>query len=182
MLRKVFGRRGHRKETAEALYRSIVAQVRQPEFYRWHGVPDSLDGRFELLVLHCVLVIRCLRQSGPAAEDLAQSLFDSLFANLDTNLREMGAGDIGVPRRIKAMAQAFFGRLKAYESALEAGPDELRAALERNLYGTVSPSAEQLAALTEYAIEAVSALERCGLEGLRRGQADFGTPPQGPAH
>ncbi len=179
MLRGVFGKRGPREEIAEALYRGIVAQARRPDFYRWHGVPDSLDGRFELLVLHCVLVIRRLRQAGPSAEALAQSLFESLFADLDTNLREMGAGDVGVPRRIKAMAQAFYGRLKAYEAALEGGPEDLRAALERNLYGTVSPSHEQLAALTRYVIEAAASLEKCGLDALRRGQPDFGLPPRG---
>ncbi|WP_374466727.1 ubiquinol-cytochrome C chaperone family protein, partial [Ferrovibrio sp.] len=92
-----------------ALYRAIVAQSRQAGFYREHGVPDSLDGRFDMIVLHSFLVMRRLRRIGAAAEPLSQQLFDLMFADMDSNLREIGVGDLSVGKKVKAMAQAFYG-------------------------------------------------------------------------
>lgn len=179
MLRGLFRRPSTVEQAAEALYRAIVAQAREPAFYRHLGVPDSLDGRFELVVLHVVLAIRRLRQEPSAGEDLAQSLFDVLFRDLDVNLREMGVGDIGVARRIKSMAQAFYGRSQAYEAAEQA--DQLEAALERNLFGTVEASRWQLAALAGYVRQVAQVLEQTGSDSLAVGQIAFPPPPEPPA-
>lgn len=140
-------------ETAVALYRNIVGQARQPAFYRDHGVPDSLDGRFDMIVLHAFLVMRRLKRiPGAAAQKLSQQLFDLLFADMDSNLREIGVGDLGVGKRVKKMAQAFYGRVEAYETGLAASSSEaLEEALKRNLYGTVTEAPPAgLAAMADY--------------------------------
>jgi cytochrome b pre-mRNA-processing protein 3 len=137
---------------AVALYRRIVEQARQPDFYSRHGVPDSLDGRFDMIVLHSFLVMRRLRAiAGQAAANLNQDLFDLLFADMDSNLREIGVGDLGVGKRVKKMAQAFYGRVEAYEAGLIATDDAiLTDALTRNLYGTTQPALPNQLAMAAY--------------------------------
>lgn len=162
---------------AALLYGAVVDQARQPAFYRDHGVPDSLDGRFDLLVLHAFLVLRRLNGLGAQGQAVAQAFSDLIFADMDGNLREIGVGDLSVGKKIKAMAKAFFGRLTAYETALNAAsPDELAKALRRNLYGTVAnPDPAQLAHLAAYIRAADLALAGQGAETLLAGRVDF--PP-----
>lgn len=137
---------------AVALYRRIVEQARQPDFYARHGVPDSLDGRFDMIVLHAFLVMRRLRAiTSKAADDLNQEVFDLLFADMDSNLREIGVGDLGVGKRVKKMAQAFYGRVEAYEAGMIATDDAiLTDALTRNLYGTIQPALPNQLAMAAY--------------------------------
>lgn len=97
-------------------------------------MPDTLDGRFELLALHGFLLQARLREEAP---EFARQLSELLIADLDTALRELGIGDSGVKRRIKTMAKAYHGRLQVYAAALEEGEEALKTALARNLYGTV---------------------------------------------
>lgn len=162
---------------AVALYRSIVTQARQPAFYRDHAVPDSLDGRFDMIVLHAFLVMRRLKRiPGPAAQRLSQQLFDLLFADMDSNLREIGVGDLGVGKRVKKMAQAFYGRIEAYEAGLaSADPQMLADALRRNLYGTVEAEAAALAAMAAYLRDADRRLAAQPDAGLVAGNPDFPT-------
>jgi cytochrome b pre-mRNA-processing protein 3 len=133
---------------AERLYAAAVAQARMPAFYRNYGVPDTLDGRFEMIGLHVFLLMRRLKSDGEAGQALAQALCDRFFDDLDRSLREMGAGDLGVGRRVKAMAKAFYGRIAAYDSAF-AGP-ALEDALARNLYGTAAATPEHLSGMARY--------------------------------
>jgi cytochrome b pre-mRNA-processing protein 3 len=143
----------HRQTTAaQALYACIVAQARQPEFFADLGVPDHLDGRFETLALHAFLVLRRIKaEPTDEAGDLAQALFDIFFVDMDRSLREMGASDLGVGRRVKAMAEGLYGRIQAYERGLMEGGAVLEPALKRNLYGTVAePRADDLASLARY--------------------------------
>lgn len=137
---------------AVALYRRIVEQARQPDFYVRHGVPDSLDGRFDMIVLHAFLVMRRLRaMTSKAADDLSQEVFDLLFADMDSNLREIGVGDLGVGKRVNKMAQAFYGRVEAYEAGMIATDDAiLTDALTRNLYGTIQPALPNQLAMAAY--------------------------------
>jgi cytochrome b pre-mRNA-processing protein 3 len=165
----------HRKpaeDVSRQLYAEIVAQARQPAFYATGGVPDSLDGRFEMIALHCYLVLRRLRSAGPAAEELAQGLVDALFADMDASLREMGAGDLGIPKRIKRMAKGFFGRVAAYDAAL-AG-DDLGEALRRNLFGTATPQPGQVEVAARYLRHALAALESQPLDQILAGRPHFG--------
>lgn len=166
--------------TAVDLYRSIVAQARQPEFYGRHGVPDSLDGRFDMIVLHSYLVMRRLRAcASEAADKLSQNLFDLLFADMDVNLREIGVGDLGVGKRVKKMAQAFYGRVEAYDAGLAAedGDKTLSEALTRNLYGTIQAPPAGLAAMAGYLRAAERHLASQPDAEILAGNVDFLAPP-----
>jgi cytochrome b pre-mRNA-processing protein 3 len=157
---------------ADALYAAIVERSRDARFYAENGVPDSLDGRFEMVALHAYLVLRRLRAGGPAAEQMAQALVDMLFADMDANLREMGAGDLGVGKRVKRMATGFYGRVAAYDEGQAKG--DAREALRRNLFGTVSPSSAEIEAMAGYLARAEAALAGQKLPEILAGRPDFG--------
>lgn len=167
---------------AVTLYGAIVKQARQPGFYRDRGVPDTLDGRFDLLVLHAFLVLRRLNALGAEGQAMAQELADLIFTDMDGNLREIGVGDLSVGKRIKAMAKAFFGRLTVYDKALaqeaETGGDELTQALLRNLYGTVSqPDPAQAALVASYVRAADQQMAGQGADTLLKGHVLFPSVP-----
>lgn len=155
------------RTAVQALYGAVVAAARAPIFYAEWGVPDTLDGRFEVIALHAFLALRRLKQSGENAA-FAQALFDAMFADLDRNLREMGVGDLSVGRQVKTMAKAFYGRVVAYERGL-AGTDSLEDALRRNLYGTATPTEAQLAAAADYVRRQARALDAAPVDRLLAG-------------
>jgi cytochrome b pre-mRNA-processing protein 3 len=138
------------ERTGFALYALAVRAARAPCFYAELGVPDTLDGRFDLVGLHVFLLIRrmtALPAPGPA---VAQAVFDAMFADMDVNLRELGVGDLSVGKRVRAMWEAFHGRARAYEHAVAAGDAPgLEAALARNVWRGAAPpgAAARLAAL-----------------------------------
>ena len=166
---------------ARMLFLRIVEQARLPTFYRQGGVPDTLDGRFEMVSLHLFLVLRRLRLEETRRQDaeaLAQRLFDTAFANMDENLREMGVGDLSVGAKVKRMAQAFYGRVAAYDQGLAADGPTLADALRRNLYGTVTPAPAAVAALADYLRREGDALAGQGFDGLAAGRLAFGPAPE----
>ncbi|MCA8927717.1 MAG: ubiquinol-cytochrome C chaperone [Alphaproteobacteria bacterium] len=121
---------------------AVHAAARRPVFYTTLGVPDTFDGRFELLVLHGHLMIRRLRQDGDVGAETAQNLFDALIGHFDEALREIGVGDMSVGKRMKTMASGVYGRLAAYDAGLDSeGPDGLEDVVRRNVYGT-APDAD----------------------------------------
>ena len=124
---------------AKSLYEEIVRTGRRPIFYEELEVPDSVDGRFEMISLHAVLVMLRLEDIGTAeAAVLSQALFDEMFRDMDRSLREMGISDLAVPKHMKRMLQGFNGRAKAYRDAIKgANTKELKEAIRRNVYGTV---------------------------------------------
>ena len=130
-----FIRRRARSDTISALYGTIVAQARLPCFYREYGVPDTVNGRFDLLVLHLALVLDRLADE-PQLRELGQALFDHFCTDMDRNLREMGVGDLSVPKHMQRVGEAFYGRARAYRAGLARdGQQALVEALERNIYG-----------------------------------------------
>jgi len=163
------------------LYGAAVAAARNPWFFSALGVPDSLDGRFDLVGLHVALLIRRLRQDpDPRGAQLAQAVFDAMFADMDVNLREMGVGDLSVGKRVRQMWEAFHGRARAYEAALDAGDrPALAAALQRNVWRTLSeaeaPGAAHLAAHAEAVAAALAAQP---LAGLLRGEVRIPAPEE----
>lgn len=163
-------------EAASRLYAAVVAQARQEAFYARFGVPDTVDGRFELVVLHVFLALRRLKAGGERAGALAQALIDRMFEDMDRNLREMGAADLGVARRIKAMVAAFHGRAAAYEAGLAEGGEGLRGALRRNLYGTVDPASEDLRRMALYLEAARDGIDTQPLERILGGRVAFAHP------
>ena len=128
-----FGRRTDR-EVSDALYEAIVAAARQAPFYSDCEVPDTPLGRFEMLSLHMFLFLERARGGSTALGPLAQELTDEFFKDVEHSLRELGIGDLGVPKRMKKLAKMFYGRAQAYREALVAGDDSaLAAALARNI-------------------------------------------------
>lgn len=142
-----------RNRQAKAVYDQVAADALQPVFYAKMGVPDTLDGRFDMLILHCFMVGRQAEYQKDAK--FQQALFDQMFKAMDPTLRELGIGDLGVPKHMKRMMKAFNGRVHAYAEALNSGNDEqLFAALKRNVYGTVeSPDDKQIKALQSYVMD-----------------------------
>lgn len=162
--------------TIEAIYGMIVTQAREPIFYRDLGVPDTVNGRFDLLLLHLWLLLRRLRtiQGLPyGATALSQALFDRFCEDMDDNLREMGVGDQTVPKRMRAFGEAFYGRVQAYDQAMASNGEALAAAICKNiLNGTGIDQARQLAA---YARASEADLGRTGEAALLA--AAFKFPP-----
>src|ERR1700757_4932293 len=124
-------RRNARPHTISTLYGTIVAQARLPCFYRDYVVPDTINGRFDLIVLHLAVALDRLA-ADPKLRQLGQSLFDRFCQDMDHNLREMGVGDLSVPKEMQRMGEAFYGRAQAYRAALAApGQETLVEALKR---------------------------------------------------
>jgi len=171
-----FFRRNPMERPATDLYAEIVRQSREPVFYEAAAVPDTVDGRFEMISLHAFLVMRHLKGGGEDAQKLSQSLFDEMFADMDQSLREIGIGDLSVGKHIKKMAKAFYGRVAAYEMALDGdGTESLVEALVRNHYGTVEGVPDEAAiALAQYVREADQRLTEDGVSMLMAGQVNFG--------
>ena len=144
-----FLRRDPHAAEAAQLYAVLAGQARLPVFFSELGVPDTVDGRFDLLSLHAGLIIDRLAQE-PDGVALSQSLFDAMFKHLDLALREMGVQDLGVGKRIKIMAEGFHGRGLALRQALQGDDAALAAVLSRNVLGTVSADPIAVQRLTRY--------------------------------
>lgn len=139
-------------EAVFVVYAAIVAQSRQPRFYADWGVPDTVTGRFDMICLHLALVLRHLRGNDKAVSDFAQQLFDLFFKDMDRSLRELGAGDLSVPKKIQKMGNVFYGLLGKLTEALD-GNDRaaLEALLRRNVFDDqpahgIAPMADYLQA------------------------------------
>jgi len=174
----VFSRQKRReREIARRLYDQVVEQARSPSFYVDGGVPDTVDGRFEMVVLHAYLVIGRLMAGEDAAQRIAQYLFDTMITDMDRSLREMGIGDLSVGRKVKAMAEAYYGRSRAYDSALAASDADLSSALRRNVFGTIPSESETENAvvdgMTRYVTAALRRLREQPVEAIADGRVRF---------
>lgn len=161
-------------DTARSLYLGIVARARDVRFYDVYGVPDTPEGRFDMVALHTCLVIRQLQRDSAANRELSQALFDIMFADMDQNMREMSIGDTGVARRIKKMAEGFYGRAKAYDGALDSDDNRLLTeAIDRNVFRNALAAPENLNGLARYVRRCADHLNGDGGEALGRGTLDF---------
>lgn len=159
--------------TIEAIYGMIVTQAREPLFYRDLGVPDTVNGRFDLLVLHLWMVLRRLRPM-PEGAALCQALFDRFCEDMDDNLREMGVGDLTVPKRMQAFGEAFYGRSAAYDMALADSREALAQALCKNILN--GEGIEKARGLAYYAEAAIAALSGLDDAAMRRASWRFPHP------
>jgi cytochrome b pre-mRNA-processing protein 3 len=168
-LKRLFGPDPSHYKAHDA-YVKIVAQARQPLFYRDFHIEDTLDGRFDVILLHLYLLIaRCEKESGRADVPLfMRALSEIFFADMDRSLREMGVGDTGVGKRIRTMVEAFYGRFKAYRET-----PELTEALWRNLYREKPIPAETLGALAAYVRRNQQALAAASVDSLMQGNIIF---------
>jgi cytochrome b pre-mRNA-processing protein 3 len=165
-------------DNAYHVYGAVVAQARRPYFYSELGVPDTLDGRFDMILLHLALVLQRLKE-GREEKGLSQDVVDVMFADLDRNLREMGVGDLSVAKKIKPMAAAFSGRTDAYCRAIAEGAlDDLAAAIARNVFPDDDGIPAAALQLADYALDASRRLSRQGLSALCAGQLDFPDPEE----
>ena len=169
MLRNLFRQRPDERQ-GDALYALAVEQARQPAFYTSLGVADRIDARFELYTLHVLILFLRLKQDGERGEVAAQKLFDVYISSLDHTLRELGVGDVSVGKKMRKLGEAFYGRVKSYESAFAALPqtDHLQALLSRTVYE--QGGAENAAKLGEYVIRQRAALAEQKLDALMDGQ------------
>jgi cytochrome b pre-mRNA-processing protein 3 len=142
--------------TIETIYGMIVTQAREPLFYQDLGVPDTVNGRFDLLLLHLWMVLRHLGGL-PGEKELSQALFDHFCNDMDHNLRELAVGDLKVPKQMQKLGQAFYGRAAAYDMGLADNPEALAQAINRNvLDGGQIDNARRLAAYAEAALASLS--------------------------
>jgi cytochrome b pre-mRNA-processing protein 3 len=143
ILKRIFAKR---PDYARSLYEAIVAAARRETFYLEYGVADTLDGRFDMISLHLFLVLERLRDGNQGVETFRQQLTDGFFLDMDRSLREMGVGDLSVGKKVRKMAEVFYGRVTAYSAALEKDDAALSDALARNVYANAtSPHADALA-------------------------------------
>lgn len=176
MFQRLFGRERHaNRAITEALYAQIVAAARQTVFYSHWNVPDTPLGRFEMVSLHMFLFQHRLRGEDGVVQEVAQVLIDEFFLDVDHSLRELGVGDVGVPKRMKKLTKMFYGRTAAYDDALERSDrDGLTAALARNVRPDAGdwPEASQLAA---YVTDACNQLAAQPSESIASGTVTFPT-------
>jgi cytochrome b pre-mRNA-processing protein 3 len=153
-------------DQAHQLYIALVNQARQPIFYAEFGVPDSLDGRFEMILIHLFLLTQRLNTEENAEYALlAQRVTECFFNDMDRSLREIGVGDMSVGKRVKAMANAYNGRLTVYAQAVD-DQAALHEALRRNAYGTVKPSETQIKTLAHYIMQSLHGLKKQPVEAI----------------
>ena len=169
-----FFRRKSSGHSIASLYGTIVAQARAAPFYRIYGVPDTVNGRFELIVLHIVLVLRRLESEPAPVRRLGQGLFDRFCRDMDGSLREMGVGDLAVPAKMRKIGEAFYGRQAAYGAGLGA-PDlaPLTAALERNVFGAEPGTELGAGRLATYVRAAAAQLADQDGQALGRAELSF---------
>jgi cytochrome b pre-mRNA-processing protein 3 len=164
-----------RRDAAHRLYAAIVEQARQPVFYSAWGVPDSREGRLEMVNLHAILVMRRLQVEGLQGKAVAQALFDLMFQDLDRHLREWGVGDLSVGKHVKKLAQSFFGRAAALDPLLNTkdmgGIEEV---LRRNVCTReAGPPSMAPDRLTRYLLEQDATLEAGDGAALLGGDVRF---------
>ena len=162
-----------RKNKAKTLYDSLAGMSRRPDFYTEMGVPDTLDGRYEMLCLLCALTMLRLQELGKNGERLSQDLFDRFFKNTELSLRESGVGDLGVPKHMRRMMQGFNGRITTLSNALAMTDQDaaIEAHLKRNLYSTVDdPDPDGVKLMVDYVKNFENTLSRHNLDSLKDGE------------
>jgi cytochrome b pre-mRNA-processing protein 3 len=168
-----------RKSTATdavyAVYRSIVSQSRQEQFYARWGVPDTVTGRFDMISLHLALLFGRLRNEGKEAAGFSQAVFDLFFKDMDRSLREMGVTDLGVPKKIQKMGNVFYGLLANVNEAIDTGDAaSVEAVLVRNVYGEGAQA--DAAALAAYLLAEAARLAAIPTRDIVAGRLEAGVP------
>ena len=165
------------RDNIRRLYGAIVAQARTPEFYADYGVPDTIEGRFDMVVLHVYLVFRGLAAAGEAARVHGQEMFDLFIEDMDASMRELGVSDLSVPRKMRAMAEGYYGRTGVYDAALlDAGDEKLTAALLRNVYAGGKNAEAGARRLARYVRQAEKGLMGANADAIEGGAVAFPEP------
>ena len=166
----IFKRLFRPKERPErGLYAAIVAAARHVQFYQKMGVADTIDGRFEMIVLHLFLVLNRLK--GEGVEELRQNLTDEFFRDMDGSLRELGVNDVTVGKKVRKLAESYYGRVLAYDKAI-GQPEVLEETIIRNIYAD-GTTADCVKAMCQYILSATKALNKVPLDSIRRSELNF---------
>jgi cytochrome b pre-mRNA-processing protein 3 len=168
------------RRTSRNVYGSIVTQARIETFYRDWRVPDTMEGRLEMIILHVGLMLDRLALEGAGGLALGQAVSEAYIADVDDALRQIGTGDMGVPRRVKKAAAALRERRKAYAGALQAND---RGALVDAVRGFVfvesqddAASASASRAICDYMLQVAETLGALPSEGVLAGNVTFPDP------
>jgi cytochrome b pre-mRNA-processing protein 3 len=170
-----------RDDTADAakLYGAIVAQARLAAFYQDFAVPDTLEGRFLVLSLHLFALLHRLKQEASRARGLAQALTDRFNADMETVLRELGVGDLSIPKKMRGLAASSAALLQAYEGALTRGEVAIADEIAKAFPVEPGPSQDATLPLAHYLMRVVRALEAQDLAALSAGEVSFPEPIPG---
>jgi cytochrome b pre-mRNA-processing protein 3 len=170
-------RRAPQQDSIRALYGTIVAQARSPAFYRSYGVPDTVAGRLEMILVHTFLLFRRTRSGTEAMRRIGQGVFDLFCDDMDANLREMGVGDLAVPKHMRRIGEAFYGRAAAYDAAAAANDEPaLAQALIRNVFAGQPQQPERAQRLAAYMSAAGAQLACEDDADLAQGRISFPDP------
>jgi cytochrome b pre-mRNA-processing protein 3 len=168
----LFGRKRYERAGFE-LYTAAVQAARDPYIFDTLRVPDTLDGRFDVIGLYVFLVVHRLHGESKVGKELAQAVFDAMFSDMDINLREIGVGDMTVGKRVRAMWEAFNGRSTAYAAALDAGDAAaLTEAVARNVWRGKAPD-DAARALAVSVLDQAAYLAAQPIEALAAGRVSF---------
>ncbi len=168
--------RRHKDTSVRTTYERIVAQARLPVFYEHYGIPDTSEGRFEMIVLHAFCVFQRLSGEDKASRKFAQAVFDYFFQDMDQSMRELGIGDEGVRKRVRVMVESFYGRTTSYMQALENRDDlALGDAFMRNIYGN-DGEVVAIKALVHYMHDVVDGLAAMPTSEILAGDVQFVAP------
>jgi cytochrome b pre-mRNA-processing protein 3 len=170
-------KRSPRADTIQGLYGAIVAQGRNPAFYADYRVADTPEGRFDMILLHLILLVRRLRRESAPIRALGQGVFDLFCRDMDHSFREMGIGDLAVPKHMRRVAEAFYGRAAAYDAAIDSADDEdLAAVLARNIFPQSAGPSLGAGRLARYVRGAIDALDRQEAEAFVQARLSFPDP------
>lgn len=171
MIFGLFRKKNSNQAIVTRQYEHLTQAARRPLFYSDMGVPDTVLGRFEMLTVVLILYFRRTAQSERSGQEIAQEIIDYFFEDIDHSIRELGVGDVGVPKRVKKFARMYYGRLESYAAALDnADLDALKGALRRNIRPD-EPDAPDMTALATYMIEAEAALRHVSEDQIATGAA-----------
>ncbi len=168
-----FRTRKRYRKVADQLYLASVKQSRSPSLYIELGVPDTVDGRFDMIILHVMLLIRRLRGGGEEAAIVNQEVLNLMFADMDRNFREMGIGDMSIGKHVKKTAKAFYGRAETLEKGLDTGPVDLNNALKETILRSIEAPDEKTSALAHYVVGIDRFLTTQSIENILSGEISF---------
>lgn len=172
----LFRRKKAYEQQSWDLFLQTQDAARDPYFYEYMMVPDTTEGRFDLLLVHIFLIIHRLK-TVEKGQEMGQALFDTAFQSIDQGYREIGVGDMGVPKRMKKLMLAFNGRMHAYDAALEADEDALKDALDRNIYNMVRFEDDAiLTQMTHYVMRNHAYLQTQDTQDIMQGTVRFLAP------
>lgn len=173
----LFGKKNGNRRIVEKQYAALTAAARRPGLYESLGVPDTVMGRFEMLAAMLILYFRRTRASDRSGQEIAQEIVDAFFEDVDHSIRELGVGDVGVPKRMKKFAGMFYGRLESYAAALDAGDGEaLAAALARNIHPEAGDGAPSMRPLADYLFSVERAMAAVAEDDIATGSLAVPAP------